>query len=379
MRVASLPRKIVSGSPYLVKELRSVVSDHTPWFIAVPRVVHIWRGAPCNAKCIMCPWGYLKGEALHPFVRSEFTDEHMPSALAQIAELSGRRTTVSYMGGEPLIKSCLIDWVEQAGSLGLDFRFTTNGYVMTEELAQRLVLAGLFNIGVSLESLDPEINEVIRPYPDGTAKTIHCIDLLLAERKRQNAHTSINIKTVLTDLNLESFVEIVERYGKTDGVLVTPQPFEAIDDMPEHTREQLFVKDVDRLRSTTDRIRELKSKGYNVHVTEQHLLEFVKQYEDDPEHETTMHNKDLRMADDSPDCNIGTDNLWILDGEVKLCPHHPSIGSFLTGAQTLKEMWESELARRVRARTRACRRLCTVSCLRRTPLRHKISTYLKIG
>ena len=49
MRAASVPRKVVRGSPYLAKELRAIVSDHTAFFIAVPRVVHIWRGAPCNA------------------------------------------------------------------------------------------------------------------------------------------------------------------------------------------------------------------------------------------------------------------------------------------------------------------------------------------
>jgi len=379
VKATALPGKIARGSPYLVKELRSVVSDHTPWFVAVPRVVHIWRGAPCNAKCIMCPWGFLEGEALHSIVRSPFTDDHMPAALEQIAELSGRHTVVSYMGGEPMVKTCLIDWVEQAAALGLDFRFTTNGYLMTEELAQRFVAAGLFNLGVSLESLDPAINEVIRPFPGGTEKTIKCIDLILAERERQRARISVNIKTVLTDLNLESFVEIVERYGRVEGVLVTPQPFEAIEGMPTGTRDRLFVKDVDRLRRAMDRIRELKRQGYNVHVTEQHLHEFVKQYEDDPEHVSTMHVKDLRMDDASPDCNIGTDNLWILDGEVKLCPHHPPIGNFVTGTQTLKELWAAELTRQVRERTRACRRLCTISCLRRTPLRHKISTYLKIG
>jgi MoaA/NifB/PqqE/SkfB family radical SAM enzyme len=379
VRATALPGKIARGTPYLVRELRSVVSDHTPWFIAVPRVVHIWRGAPCNAKCPMCPWGFLEGDALAGIVRSPFTDDHMPKALEQIAELSGPHTIVSYMGGEPMVKRGLIDWVEQARALGLDFRFTTNGYLMTEELAQRFVAAGLFNLGVSLESLDPEINEAMRPFPDGTEKTIRCIDLILAERRRQRARISVNIKTVLTDLNLESFVEIVERYGRTDGVLVTPQPFEAIDGMPEGTRQQLFVKDVDRLRRTMDRIRDLKRCGYNVHVTEQHLHEFVKQYEDDPEHVSTMHTKDLRMDDNSPDCNIATDNLWILDGDVKLCPHHPPIGNFVTGPQTLKELWEAELTRDIRERTRACRRLCTISCLRRTPLRHKISTYLKIG
>jgi hypothetical protein len=42
-------------------------------------------------------------------------------------------------------------------------------------------------------------------------------------------------------------------------------------------------------------------------------------------------------------------------------------------------MWESEKTRKIRAQTRACRRLCTISCLRRTPLSHKISTFLKIA
>jgi sulfatase maturation enzyme AslB (radical SAM superfamily) len=372
-------RKLRRGSPYLVKELRAIVSDHTGLFIAVPRTVHIWRGAPCNAKCVMCPWGFLTGEALHPFVRSAFSDDDMPRALVQIAELCGRGTIVSYMGGEPMLSKRLVDWVEQAAQLRLDFRFTTNGYLMTETLARRLVAAGVFNVGVSLESLDAEINETLRPFPHGTEKTINCIELLLSERRRQNGHTSVNIKTVLTDLNLESFLEIVERYGKTEGVMITPQLFEAIDGMPSGTKESLFIKDGARMQRVLDRIRELKSHGYNIHVTEQALNEIVKQYAEDPEHQETMHSKTLQMAGDSPDCNIATDNLWILDGEVKLCPHHPSIGNFVTGTRTLKELWHSERALEVRERTRKCRRLCTISCLRRTPLAHKVSTFLKIA
>src|SRR5205085_6583073 len=172
------------------------------------------------------------------------TDDMMPRALTQIAELCGRGTIVSYMGGEPMLNRSLVDWDEQAAQLKLDFRFTTNGYLMTEELARRLVAAGLFNIGVSLESLDPGINEVSRPYRNGTARTVRCIELILAERRRQRKHTSVNIKTVLTDLNLESFVEIVERYGKTDGAMVTPQLFEAMEGMPGRTKALLFVKDV---------------------------------------------------------------------------------------------------------------------------------------
>jgi sulfatase maturation enzyme AslB (radical SAM superfamily) len=376
----ALPRKIARGLPYLGKELRALVSDRTPFFIAVPRVVHLWRGAPCNARCIMCTYGFFKGQAYKQLSSSVFTDEMMPRALDQIHELCGRGTIVSYMGGEATTSRCLTQWIEQAAGLGLDFRFTTNGYTMNEEMARRFVAAGLFNLGVSIESLDPAINETIRPHPNGTAKTLRCIEMLLEERERQKKHFSLNIKTVLTDINLESFPQIVRRFGKLEGVLCTPQVFEPHEDMPPATRQLLGIKDENRLKRVADEIRQLKRDGYTIHVTEQGLREMIRQCAQNRQANPTARNTSLEMAPSEPKCNIGTDNLWITDGMVKLCPFHPQIGSFVTDTDTsLKQMWNSELARRIRAGTRACRRLCTFSCLRRTALSHKISTFLKIG
>lgn len=380
MKLTTLPRKLRKGLPYLSKELRAIVSDQTPFFIAVPRVVHIWRGGPCNARCIMCQWGYLKGEAYKKLITSPFTDEVMPRVITQIHELCGRGTLVSYMTGEATLSKDLVSWVEQAASLGLDFRFTTNGYNMTEEMAHRLVTAGIFNIGVSLESLDPAINETIRPYPNGTARTIRAIDLMLQERERQKKHISINVKTVLTDINLESFIELIKRYGKVDGMMCTPQVFEPMPDMPPATLDKLYIKDIARLERITDEVRELKSQGYNVHASEQALQEMVKLYRDaNGKPNFTMYQKEMEMDPSAPDCNIGTDNLWVHEGEVKLCPHHPPIGNVLRNDATLKQMWQSELTRRVREGTRQCRRLCTISCLRRSPLKHKVQTFLKLA
>jgi sulfatase maturation enzyme AslB (radical SAM superfamily) len=380
MKLLSLPRKVARGLPYLGKEIRAIISDRTPVFIAVPRTVHIWYGTPCNARCIMCPHGYLKGEALKKYSSSPFTDDLMPRALEEIHELCGRGTLVSFMGGEPTICRNVTKWVEHAGRLGLDFRFTTNGYAMNEEMARRFVAAGLFNIGVSIESLDPKINETIRPFPKGTTRTLRCIELLLQERKRQKKHISLNIKTVLADVNLESFLDIVKRFGKMDGVICTPQIFEPLQEMPVATRELLRIKDNNRLRRVTDQIRELKHEGFAVHISDQALDDMVKQNAADKDHTFTMENKSVTMDSSELLCNIATDNLWIHDGEIKLCPSFPAIGNMVTDTHvTLKQMWESEMARRTRAQTRACRRLCTISCLRRTPLSHKISTFLKIA
>jgi hypothetical protein len=71
--------------------------------------------------------------------------------------------------------------------------------------------------------------------------------------------------------------------------------------------------------------------------------------------------------------------MWIQEGKIRLCPYHPPIGDLTKDTITLKQMWESEIAKRIRASTRACRRLCIISCLRRTPITHKVSTFLKIA
>ncbi len=176
MKLTSLPRKIMRGMPYLQKELRAIVSDNSPFFVAVPRTVHLWRRGPCNARCIMCDYGFLKGEALKKLVTTRFPDEMIPQTLQQISELCGRGTIVSYMAGEPTVSRGLPSWVQQCGQLGLDFRFTTNGYLVDEKMAEWLVGGGLFNIGVSLESMDPKINEAMRPHLNGTAKTIRAIE-----------------------------------------------------------------------------------------------------------------------------------------------------------------------------------------------------------
>ena len=380
MTVADLPRKLKKGLPYLKKEVRAIVSDHTPFFVAVPRSVHLWRSAPCNAKCIMCEYGFAEGEDYAKISRITFTDDLMFRAIEEVHELCGRGTLISYIAGEPTVSRNIVNWVRRSSELGMDFRFTTNGYRVNQKMAADLIEAGVFNIGVSIESLDPKINEEIRPFDNGTQKTIDAIEFLRAERARQNSHVSINIKTVLTDINLESFVEMVKRWGKEEGMMCTPQMFEWNDSMPTSVRDKLCVKDPDRLERVLDEVWKLKEQGYTIHLSEQGRREFIKLAREDTDRTKWENRNKLEMHPDEPFCNIGTDNLWIHDGQVKLCPFHPPIGTMSRDNKTtLKEMWHSEITRKVREGTRACRRLCTISCLRRTPLKHKVSTFMKIA
>jgi MoaA/NifB/PqqE/SkfB family radical SAM enzyme len=378
MRLASLSKKMVRGLPYLAKELRVQVSEHTPLFIARPRVVHLWRHAPCNGRCVMCHYGFTRGEAYKALSVSPLTDDRLPRLLEEIREVGGHGTMVSYMGGEPLLSRGLLDWLDQAKRLKLDFRFTTNGYLVDERVAQRLVAADLFNIGVSLESLDPAINEVIRPVHQGTARTIRTIELLLEERRKQRARLSINIKCTLTQVNFASIIGVLERWGREDGVIVTPQVFEALEGMPRETRDQLWISDLNSLEATLTRLREMRDGGYHLNADDSALRNFALLYRADPDRQSTMGHKTVEDPD-RQDCHIGTDNLFIHnDGSVKLCPHYPAIGNVLHAKVRLREMWGSPLAHQVRADIRKCRALCTLSCLRGSSFRHKVRMFLKM-
>lgn len=377
MNIVSLSRKAIRGLPYLAKEIRAQVSDHTPFFIARPRVVHLWRRAGCNARCIMCDFGYRTGESLHALSESPLKDESIAKLLRQTGKLGGRGTMISYMGGEPLLNRHIMGWLDLARELGLDFRFTTNGYLVDEDVARRLAAANLFNIGVSLESLDPAINELLRPRRNGTQETTRAIELLIQERRRQATLMSINIKCTITQPSIDSVIPILERWGKIDGVIVTPQAFEILDGMPDEIIDRLWISDIARLEATMNKLKQMRRDGYNLNADDRALDSFVRLYREDPRGESTFCHRTV-LDSNGAACNIGSDNLFIANGEVLLCPYFPPIGDVLTETATLEEMWFSDKAKAVREQIKRCRMLCTISCLRRTPLRHKIKTFLKM-
>jgi len=377
MTLNRLCRKVAQGWPYLVKEVRAEVSNRTGYFIARPRIVHLWRKGPCDGGCIMCHLGYSTGQQRAELFRSRIQDERIPDLLKQIQELGGRGTVVSYMCGEPLLNRSMLDWVEQARRLRLDFRFTTNGYHVDRAVAQRLIAARLFNLGISIESLDPAINEQIRPFKNGTHRAVSAIELILEEKRRQHASLSLNLKCTLTNVNLESVLDLARRYALMEGVVLTPQIFEVGYEMPAETIKKLWLRDAGRVEGVMRELKALREHGYHINADDSALENFVRVCRSDPNHQSSMYDRKL-TNENQPDCFIGTDSLFIMDGHVRLCPHFAVIGDVVDDRARLKEMWRSERARRMREEIRKCRTVCTMSCTRRMSLAHKVRMFLSM-
>lgn len=143
----------------------------------------------CNLRCVMC---YNKENLLGPGGkrgneknRNELTAEEFNDFLDQVYPfLADKGTSLQMLGGEPLIapeKTLAI--VEHASPLVEDILISTNGTLITKELAQRISAVKNANVQVSLDSPYRETHEALRG--KGTFdRTVKGIKILLEENVR---------------------------------------------------------------------------------------------------------------------------------------------------------------------------------------------------
>jgi len=295
-------------------------------------------------------------------------------------ELSGMGLLVSFSGGEPMFYKPLYYLIQLSRDLGIDFSFTTNGYQLNEINVKKIVNSGLFNIGISLEAIDPDINEILRPVKNGTKKTIQGIERLLLERESKKFRISINIKCTLTQVNFHAIIDIVKRYGKTKGVIITPQPFNNwAGDL--EVANKLWIKDIEGFKKTITQLIALKRKGYSINADEKTLWSFVSYFESGLQNgffKPNLLNKKIKREDGLKNrCKIGCTTLFIdFSGNVKMCPFMKPIGNINNGL-TLKQLWKSDAAHKIRKIIRNCDLYCNLSCTREKSLLDKIILYLR--
>ncbi|EGW38239.1 putative heme d1 biosynthesis radical SAM protein NirJ2 [Desulfosporosinus sp. OT] len=105
---------------------------------------HCYREAGCKAE-------------------DELSTAEAKTLLEQIAK-AGFKIMI-FSGGEPLMRTDIVELVAHATFLGLRPVFGTNGTLLTLELAQQLKEAGTMGMGISLDSLDKEKHDEFRKFP----------------------------------------------------------------------------------------------------------------------------------------------------------------------------------------------------------------------
>jgi AdoMet-dependent heme synthase len=134
----------------------------------------------CNLNCIHCYASSVDS------MKTELTTAEGKRFLDQVAAAGDVRMIV-ITGGEPLLRKDIFELVEYAGKLGLSIIFSTNGTLLTTDMAKDLDKLGVVNFSISLDGFTGSCHEAIRRRPgcfqkalDGlkaAAQTNACVQL----------------------------------------------------------------------------------------------------------------------------------------------------------------------------------------------------------
>ncbi len=127
-------------------------------FSADKKPVVVWNCTRrCNLKCVHCYSHSADRE-----YDGQMTTDQGYALLEDLAEFGS--PVILFSGGEPLIRPDLFDLASRAVSLGMRAVVSTNGTLITEEMAGRLKAVGLSYVGVSIDGLG-NVNDKFRGHP----------------------------------------------------------------------------------------------------------------------------------------------------------------------------------------------------------------------
>ncbi|HNQ22738.1 MAG TPA: radical SAM protein [Phycisphaerae bacterium] len=126
--------------------------------------------AECQSRC-----GFCYASRFHRPGAEPLSVEEIRSTWQQAKALGAFSTVV--FGGEPLLHPRLLDIVGVLEPRKHIVTLTTNAIGLTEDLVIELKRRGVFLLNLSLNSLDPELNDRLRGYPGHHARVMEAITL----------------------------------------------------------------------------------------------------------------------------------------------------------------------------------------------------------
>ena len=312
--------------------------------LTVPEYIAVMFTERCNARCLMC-------RCYEPPYNPELTIDQWKHIFGQLKDWLGT-FHVQIGGGEPTLrKNDLIELMEYSKNNGIIFGFVTNGFLVDEPFADVVTQSSVFNVNISIDSLDDEKVAYIRGIKDTHAKEMRAIRNLIKYKKKNNARTNVIMKTIIMGLNLdelEEMVSFVENEGLT-GVYFQPLSYVGPKDRKTYP-DGFWPEDNALLAEKLEKIIELQKAGAPVLTPRSHLESYYDYYNG-------------KFIQSESECTVGFRNMFIdTNGDVSLCHSVPDkvVGNIVE--QHPRDIWYSEKAHNKRLKLLNCRQPCMKTC-----------------
>ena len=179
--------KLLFARDYFGDRLRYTKSAHAMKNGASEGVgpVVVWNSTKtCNLKCMHC---YMGSDAQK--YKDELTTDEAKKFIDDLADF--RVPVLLFSGGEPLIRPDFFELAEYAQKAGVRPTLSTNGTLITREVAQRIKDIGVGYVGISLDGLK-DVNDKFRGVEGAYEKAMKGIENCVAVGQRVGLRFTIN-------------------------------------------------------------------------------------------------------------------------------------------------------------------------------------------
>lgn len=162
--------------------------------------VVVWNSTKtCNLKCRHC---YMSSD--NKKYQNELTTQEAKNFIDDLADF--HVPVLLFSGGEPLIRPDFFELAEYAQAKGVRPTLSTNGTLITREVAQRIKDIGVGYVGISLDGLQ-DVNDQFRGVEGAFQKAMAGIQNCVAVGQRVGLRFTINHHNIQELENIFDFIE----------------------------------------------------------------------------------------------------------------------------------------------------------------------------
>ena len=319
----------------MIERVKSLIGVFLP---GRPTTVHISPTNCCTLRCRQCDLWRLPtdGELDVAQWKQVVGDLH-----ADIGEFA-----LKISGGEPFTVPGILDLVDHAKGLGLYVGLSSNGTQIDDDTARRIADAGVEEIHLSLDSLDPAVHDDLRG-KSAHRRVLAALDHLAAA----GGKTQRCLATVVTATTLQGLPALVRWAAEREDIYTITlqalfQNFGAPYD-PDWWRDSgLWPRDPEAVRRVFGELIEYKGNHWEL-ANPAEQLSAMRDYFLDPTRTPTAR------------CHAGKTDIAVDPrGNLRLCFNMAPVGNLLESRP--KALLSSLAAARRRRDIATCRRSCNL-------------------
>jgi len=179
---------------------------------ALPEEIDIETTSSCNAKCIMCPRSVGRTRP------AGIMDRELFYKIIDDCEKIGKKDIGLSIFGEPLVDPYFFQCLEYAKKRGFKVNFFTNGSLLNEEKAKKILDLKCDKITFSIDGFTKEVYESIRVGLDRDMVYKNVNQLLELKKSLGAELPKVDISGILMDKNKEEMEKFLEYWKSRPGI-----------------------------------------------------------------------------------------------------------------------------------------------------------------